>query len=594
MKKLFLFILLSLFLFSCGTSENKDNQAKSPSSDSIVADSFRLFTGHFIDDLWKLYPGWASNQGFHMYDSVLVVPDSLFHANEVIFAEAKLSGLHSFEKERLSPSDRTDYLILENLLHNLVFNATEFKEYEWNPAYYNVSGSFAEILQSRQSSLENRMRMLNQRLSAVPRYYSNASKMIRKPTIEHTELAIKQNEGGMDVFNGMLRDSLKVCQLDVSEKKEMDQRITVALSAMKGYVDWLKAERKTLTPENSRSFRIGKELYEKKFGYDIVSTYTAEEIYQIALKRKAEIQEEMLGITKQIFHKYLPNVRLSGFTLEQVRMLIDEISKKHVKKEDFQSEIEKQIPILTAFVDQKKLLYLDPSKPLVVRKEPEYMAGVAGASISAPGPYDKEGNTYYNVGSLAGYTPEEAESYLREYNHYILQILNIHEAIPGHYAQLVYSNQSPSLIKSLFGNGAMVEGWAVYAERMMLENGYGAGPDSLEMRLMYDKWHLRSVCNTILDYSVHVLGMTKEEAINLLVNEAFQQEQEAVNKWKRVTLTQVQLDSYFTGYTEIYALREQIIIKQGEKFNIKRFNEKLLSFGSTPVKYIKDLMLENN
>src|SRR5690606_12948756 len=137
---------------------------------------------------------------------------------------------------------------------------------------------------------------------------------------------------------------------------------------------------------------------------------------------------------------------------------------------------------------------------------------------------DKEGNTYYNVGSLAGWEPDRAESYLREYNHYVLQVLNMHEAIPGHYAQLVYSNQSPSIIKSVFGNGAMIEGWAVYSELMMLENGYGN--DQPELWLMYYKWNLRTVCNTILDISVHTKGMTEEEALDLLINEAFQQEAE--------------------------------------------------------------------
>src|SRR5690606_744156 len=121
-----------------------------------------------------------------------------------------------------------------------------------------------------------------------------------------------------------------------------------------------------------------------------------------------------------------------------------------------------------------------------------------------------------------------------------------HEAIPGHYTQLVYSNKSPSLIKSLLGNGAMIEGWAVYAELMMLEEGYNNSP---EMWLMYNKWHLRVVCNTILDYSVHNLEMSKEEAMDLLMNQAFQEQAEADGKWKRATLSQVQLCSYFTGFT---------------------------------------------
>lgn len=245
--------------------------------------------------------------------------------------------------------------------------------------------------------------------------------------------------------------------------------------------------------------------------------------------------------------------------------------------------------VLVDFIKQKDLIYIDPSKPLVVRKEPAYMAGVAGASISSPGPYEKNGNTYYNVGSMEGWPKEQAESYLREYNHYILQILNIHEAIPGHYTQLVYSNQSPSLIKAILGNGTMIEGWAVYTELMMLENGYGNNEP--EMWLMYYKWNLRTVCNTILDYSVHVNNFTKEEAIHLLVNEAFQQTAEAEGKWKRATLTQVQLCSYFTGFKEIYEFREEYKALKGKEFDLKKFHEKFLSYGSAPVKHIREMML---
>jgi uncharacterized protein (DUF885 family) len=217
------------------------------------------------------------------------------------------------------------------------------------------------------------------------------------------------------------------------------------------------------------------------------------------------------------------------------------------------------------------------------------MAGVAGASMSAPGPYDKDGNSYYNVGSLNGWSPAKAESYLREYNQYTLQILCIHEAIPGHYVQQIYANKAPSLIKSIFSNNAMVEGWAVYSEEMMMDAGYGG--DEPEMRLMWYKWHLRSVCNTILDYSVHTQNMAKQDALKLLTHEAFQEQAEAEGKWNRVSVTSVQLDSYFTGYKEIMDLRDAYKKKMGDKYKLKEFNERFLSYGSAPVKDIKEAML---
>jgi uncharacterized protein (DUF885 family) len=226
----------------------------------------------------------------------------------------------------------------------------------------------------------------------------------------------------------------------------------------------------------------------------------------------------------------------------------------------------------------------------VVRETPEYQRGFAGASVNAPGPYDAKANTYYNVTPLDNFDDEQAESYLREYNHWLLQILNIHEAVPGHYTQLVHSNKSKSLVKSIFGNGAMVEGWAVYTERMMLEEGYGDFEP--ELWLMYYKWNLRVIMNSILDYSIHVDGLEEQQALDLMMNEAFQEEAEAKGKWRRATLSQVQLTSYFTGYSEIYALREELKEKLGDDFDLTEFHNQFLSYGSSPVPIIRDMMLE--
>jgi uncharacterized protein (DUF885 family) len=341
--------------------------------------------------------------------------------------------------------------------------------------------------------------------------------------------------------------------------------------------------------DHPRSFRLGKELYEQKFKYDIQSTFTAQQLYNAAIDRKKYVHREMAKLARQLWPKYFGKAPMPTDSLELISKVIDTLSAKHVSPEDFQSAIEKQIPVLTAFVKSKDLLTMDPSKPLVVRKEPAYMAGVAGASVSAPGPYDKTRNTYFNVGSLAGWSKEKAESYLREYNQYTLQILCIHEAIPGHYTQLIYANKAQSIVKSVLGNGAMIEGWAVYTEQMMLENGYGN--NAPEMWLMWYKWNLRSVCNTILDYSVHTGNMSKEDAIKMLTKEAFQQQAEAEGKWKRVSVSSVQLTSYYAGYKEIIDLRDAYKKKMGDKYKLKEFNEKFLSYGNAPVKLIKEAML---
>ncbi|MDQ3047601.1 MAG: DUF885 domain-containing protein [Bacteroidota bacterium] len=583
MRKLILSIIVCSIITSCGSEKTKEKETVKNADPQ-----FDAYKEHFVEELWKVYPGWASSQGFHKYDSILVIPDQASRDKELAFAKSHLDSLNKFDLNSLSNNNQTDHHMIENQLKGIIWSLTEMKSFVWNPSEYNVSGSFAEILNGSYDSLDVRLRSFYLKMANIPAYYEAAKKNIQAPTSEHTQLAIDQNLGGISVFEKDFPDALNKTKFGEHEKQAMQATAKEAVNAIKGFAEWLK----NLENKSPRSFRLGKELYAKKFEFDIVSGYSADQVFEKAVAHKKDLHEKMFGLTKELWKKYFAEKAMPENKLEAIRQMIDVLSVKHVQPDSFQTAIEQQMPVLVDFIKKKDLIYIDPSKPLVVRKEPDYMAGVAGASISAPGPYDKNANTYYNVGSLSGWSKEQAESYLREYNHYILQILNIHEAIPGHYTQLVYSNQSPSIIKAIFGNGAMIEGWAVYTERMMLESGYGNNEP--EMWLMYYKWNLRTTCNTILDYSVHTKDMSKEDALNLLVNEAFQQKAEAEGKWRRVTLTQVQLCSYFTGYTEIYDFREELKKSQGEKFNLKQFHEKFLSYGSAPVKYIRDLMLKES
>jgi uncharacterized protein (DUF885 family) len=483
-----------------------------------------------------------------------------------------------------------DKAILLNYFDYYSWQNETFRSFEWNPAEYNVGEGFDLVLNNPHTSLAVKMNAISKRLDQVPAYYANAIKNIQKPTREHIELAIIQNEGSKYIFNTIIKDSLNKLNTTTNEKLEIENKIAKALTAIDEYILTLKKLANNKSENAFRDFRIGKKLFEEKFKYEIQSSYNAASIYQTALARKEQIHQAMQALTEQLWPMYFKNTPIPAEKKKAIKMMLEKLSLSHCHRDSFLQTIQKQIPELEKFIRSKDLLYLDPSKPLVVRQTPPYMeGGGAGASINDPGPFNKDGNTYYNVSPLTNYTAAQAESYLREYNDYILQILNIHEAIPGHYVQLVYANQSPSLVKSIFGNGAMVEGWAVYGERMMLEEGYGN--QSPELWLMYYKWHLRSVMNTILDYSVHCLNMSEREAKRLMIEEAFQQQAEADGKWKRAKLTQVQLCSYFTGYTEIYALREQLKARQGTSFNLKRFHEQFLSFGSAPVPLIAHAML---
>ena len=579
-------LLISLCLLSCRSNSNQNGV-------KTVDAEFDTYKEQFVEVLWKLYPGWASSQGYHKYDSLLVVPDSNARTKEKAFAKSHLEWLATFDKDKLSDNNKTDYLMMQDFLQSITWSIDTLRSFEWNPSQYNIAEGFAMMLNDNYDSLDNRLRNFYLRMAYVPAYYEAAKLNIKNPTAEHTQLAIEQNLGGVSVFETELDDALSKSHLSDDEKGKMKERAAAVVTAIKGYTDWLSG----LNNREPRSFRLGRSLYAQKFKYDIQSGYSVDEIYSKALAHKKELHQKMYVTASQLWPKYMGGGPRPADTLALIRAVIDKVSQRHANPDSFQQVIEQQIPSLVSFIKNKDLIYLDSSKPLVIRKEPAYMAGVAGASISSPGPYDKHGNTYYNVGSLSGWSAEKAESYLREYNYYTLQILNIHEALPGHYTQLVYANQSPSIIKAILGNNTMIEGWAVYTELMMLENGYGAPEGSNEpepeMWLMYYKWNLRSTCNMILDYNVHANNMSKEEAMHLLVDEAFQQQAEAEGKWRRVSVTSVQLCCYFTGFTEIYELREELKTKMGDKFNLKAFHEKFLSYGSAPVKYIRQMMLKD-
>src|SRR5207248_10160563 len=180
------------------------------------------------------------------------------------------------------------------------------------------------------------------------------------------------------------------------------------------------------------------------------------------------------------------------------------------------------------------------------------------------------------------------DSFFREYNNYMIRDLTVHEAMPGHYLQLAHANEfhAPTLVRAIFRSGTFIEGWAVYCEQMMAEQGYG-GP---EVKMQQLKMRLRAIGNAILDQSIHAGNMTEKEAMDLMMKETLQQEGEAVAKWKRARLSSTLLSTYFVGVTEHLDLRDRAKARDGNAFNLKKYNDTVLSFGSPPVKYVRELM----
>jgi uncharacterized protein (DUF885 family) len=591
MKKLILGTVISAALGLAGCGDNTQVQNSEHKTQQQVQ-QFEQFVESFIEKFWQHNPGYGVYVGYYKHDDMLPVPNKKTQTKSLAFYNSQLALLDKIDPKTLPANQASDYFILKNQIESSIWYMTELKSGTWNPSNYNVAGVFGVILNTDYKPKSERLLTIMKRMDNIPAYYKAAKANLTQPTVTHTELAIQQSKGTLNLFNQSIKSAVETSDLSTEDKQAFAEKLVMSTNAISGYIDWLEKRLPELkSAKDTRDFRIGKALYEKKFELDIYSGYTAEQLYQKALSERERVHKKMTQIANDLWPKYFAEQAKPESNLVMIKQLIDHISEKHVKRDEFVESIRKQIPELEAFVIEHNLLEMDKEKPLVVRETPEYQRGFAGASINAPGPYDAKANTYYNVTPLDDMTDEQAESYLREYNHWLLQILNIHEAVPGHYTQLVHSNKSPSIVKSIFGNGAMVEGWAVYTERMMLEQGYGDFEP--ELWLMYYKWNLRVITNSILDYSIQVLGINEEQALDMMINQAFQEEAEARGKWRRATLSQVQLTSYFTGYSEIYQLREDLKAVVGDKFNLTDFHNQFLSYGSAPVPIIRELMFDD-
>jgi len=566
---------------------------KSPKEKTAIQGDklFAIFEDNFLDAYWKQHPSAAIFAGYGKYYDRLIIPDSASFTNNIFFAQLWIDSLNKIDSSGLSDNNKISLKIIKNQLESDIWYTSAFKQHEWDASIYNIAGECDYIINQPYAPLDERLKTLSKHLQSTDEYYKAAFNTLHNPTKEHVELSILQNQGGASVFGAALNDSIKASGLNDIEKNTLQNNITKSIKAINDYVIALKG---IIADKNHvyRNFRIGKELFAEKFKYDLATDFTPEEVYTKATGDKQFYHKKMTANAITLWSKYYGTQSKPADSLKVIQMVLDKIQLQHSKPENFFDSLTNHVYRLKQFIIEKKLFNFDTiSPPIKVRIMPAYARGFTVASAEFTPPYQKSGTTFYNIDDLTLYTPEKAESVLKEYNNYASQFLSIHEAVPGHCLQGIYNNKkSPDVVRSVFQNGAMVEGWAVYAESMMIENGWG--DQSLEMELIHDKLKLRELANVIIDYDLQCLNKSKEELIHLMVNECFQTNAQAEEKYHRATVSQVQLCSYYAGATAILALREEYKKKMGDKYSLKEFHETFLSFGSSPVKYIREKMLQ--
>ncbi|CAN5247931.1 DUF885 domain-containing protein [soil metagenome] len=582
LKNLFYLFVAAAFAFSC-----KGKQQTNEDPDKAFAD----FETRFLDAYWKQHPSAAILIGYGKYYDELVIPDSASVASNITFSKRWIDSLDKMDIAKLNDNNKISVNIIKNQLESDVWYQSIFKQQEWDASVYNISAECDYIINQPYAPLDEKLKILTSHLQHADAYYKAGLNMLHEPTKEHVEMAIKQNEGGLSVFGTALTDSINASHLTGAEELSLQENITKTTKAISDYINSLKT---ILADKNYvfRSFRIGKDLYAQKFKYDLATDFTPEQIYEKASADKSMYHQKMISIAGSLWQKYYNDQPKPGDSIQMVQMVMDKIQLQHASPASFFDSLTNQVYRLKHFIIEKNLFDLDTNAtPIKVRLMPEYARGFAVANAEFTPPYQQQGTTYFNIDDLTQYTPEKAEGTLREYNNYSSQILSIHEAVPGHCVQGIYNKKKPAdVVHSVFQNGAMIEGWAVYTEDMMIENGWGNHQPEMELTLY--KWKLRELANVLVDYDLQCLNVSKDSITTLLAKDCFQTAAQAEEKYHRATVSQVQLCSYYTGATAIHALRDDYKNKMGINYNLKDFHEKFLSFGSSPVKYIRERMLQ--
>ncbi len=551
-------------------------------------DAFQKNAHDYIEHYLQANPEEATELGDHRFDGQLTDYSPEARAKDLATQKEFRDKLNSIDGSQLTGANNIDFRILKENIDYQIFQAEELRVPEWNPLVYmqSLANSLYLLVARDFASPEKRIPNLRQRMEKIPRVIAQAKANLQHPPRVHTETAIEQAQGAISLVHEGLAPLL---DQSPRMKKDLTPLQEKTAAALEDYKKWLQND---LLPRSDGDFRLGAEKYRKKLRFALASDLSMEEIMKRATADLQQTQTAIYETALPLYRKYFPSADPAAAGLADkhkvTAAVLDKLAEQHPDDATVVDYAKKIVTEATDFVKQHDLVTV-PNVPLDVIAMPEFKRGVAIAYCDAPGPLDKTGRTFFAVAPTPkDWSKERRESFFREYNNYMIRDLTVHEAMPGHFLQLARANEfrAPTLVRAIFQSGAFVEGWAVYCEQVMAEQGYG-GP---EVKMQQLKMRLRAICNAVLDQSIHAGNMNEKEAMDLMMKEGYQQEGEAVGKWKRARLTSAQLSTYFVGATEHLDLRAAEQRELGKDFNLKKYNDQVVSYGSPPVKYVRELM----
>jgi uncharacterized protein (DUF885 family) len=575
MKKIILVAALSLPLAIVTANANPKD------------DEFEKIAKDYAENYLSSHPEFATELGDHRFDGVLTDYSQETRARMLANAKQVREALKKFDDyKQLTRANQVDVRLLRDNVESEIFRLEELREADWNPLVYNQSlANSLYLLVARDfDSAQKRIPNLRQRMDGIPNVIKQAEANLVHPPRVHTETAIEQIQGAINlVRNGLdpLLNQAPQLRKDLAPIQEKTAK------ALEDYKKWLQED---LLKRSDGDFRLGAEKFRKKLRFALASDLSMEEIRKRADADLQQTQAAIYETALPLYKKYFPKADEKTLADKHsvTAAVLNRLAQEHQDDNTVVGYAQKVVKEATDFVKQHNLVSI-PAVPLEVIAMPEFKRGVAIAYCDSAGPLEKNPKTFFAVSPTPkDWTKEKKDSFFRENNNYFIRDLTVHEAMPGHYLQLAHSNEfkAPTLVRAIFQSGTFIEGWAVYTEQVMAEQGYG-GP---EVKMQQLKMRLRAIANAILDQSIHAGNMTEQQAMDLMTKATFQEQGEATLKWKRARLTSAQLSTYFVGVSEHLDLRAAAQKKFGKDFDLKRYNDQVISYGSPPVKYVRELM----
>jgi uncharacterized protein (DUF885 family) len=574
---------------SNGTAPATEASAMSP-ADAKFSDLSR----RWLDGWLALNPVNATQVGDHRFDDQLDQLDAPGRQRVVDFSKAMLGELDAIDVNALSRENQVDAAILRNQLQGDIWNIETYQSWAWDPQVYSglAGGAIYNLMARDFAPMPQRLESATARMEEIPGLFAQMRANLdpaRVPLI-HAQTVAKQNNGVIDLVEQFIVPNAG--QLQGGDRARLDAAIANLRKAVAEQQTWLD---KTLVPNAKGDFRIGQELYDQKLQFSLMSSLSRAEIKQRAEAEMTRVRAEMYDIARGVLKDRAgapptPENPSDDQRQKAIEAALDLAYADKPARDQVVPAAKAALAKATDFVRAHDLVTV-PDDPVKVILMPEFQRGVAVAYCDSPGPLDKGLDTYFAISPIPDdWTRAQADSFLREYNSRMIQLLAIHEAMPGHYLEGAHSARFPSTLRAVLRSGLFAEGWAVYTERMMTDAGYDDG-DPL-FKLVQRKFYLRTIANAILDQGVHVDGWSREQAMRLMTHDAFQQEREAAGKWVRAQLSSAQLPTYFVGVQEQFDTRKAVEAKLGDKFDLKAYHDQVLSYGAPPVRFVRELMLD--